>query len=247
MGAQLDATKYPQLAKLFAELGMPLGGYTQSWKLGLIMLVAGAATLLFGIVHPGILWVGVVAALAGVSSLWFSLRYPNYRVCPGGILVWRWRTIESCPWDKIRTLAFFRKTQTMYGWTVAGSGELSGTVEREDGRKFLLQLLTRPLIEFIELETYRVLLPRAREQLAAGREVVFRDVALRTDGLSYKGTVIRWEEIERIETSNNVTVRKRDGSRAYLWNVPNLSLFLLLARERLSGGTRPEAEARAIS
>jgi hypothetical protein len=224
---------------------MPIAGYSPNWKPGLILIGVGAAALALVGIHLLFVVPGVIAALMGFSSIWPQLASSNYRICPGGVVFWRLRRVECCPWSQVRTIEFTRKTQTMYGWSLAGSSELSGKLVRQDDRRFLLRWLTPPLISLIEQETYRVLLPRAREDLAAGKEVVFRNVTVRREGLVHRGNPILWEEIAAIDVGHNVEVKKRDGTRAYIWDVPNLTLFLLLARERLPQANVPVGPSAA--
>ena len=56
------------------------------------------------------------------------------------------------------------------------------------------------------------------------------------DALLHKRERIAWESVEKVEFSHTVVVHKRDGTRAYLFNVANLDLFLALANAHLTTG-----------
>jgi hypothetical protein len=75
-----------------------------------------------------------------------------------------------------------------------------------------------------------------RDELNRGQPVRFGELEMTPDALVHKRERIPWEEIENVEFSHRVVVRKRDGTRAYFFNVANLDLFLALAHARSTTG-----------
>ena len=122
------------------------------------------------------------------------------------------------------------------GWSLASSGTLSAIVTRRDGRKFVLKWLSPQAVGFVQAQVFREMAPRVRDELNGGQSVRFGDVEMSRDALVHKGERIPWEEIEKVEFSHTVVVRKRDGTRAYFFNVANLDLFLELAHARSTTG-----------
>jgi hypothetical protein len=238
-----DWTRHPELARLIAELGDPIAGYSPDLRPALWVIGLASAAIVLALSLPlGFairLWTAWLSALAlafGISMLWPALMSLGYRVCPAGLAVISWHRVERCRWPEIESLRVLQRTQTMGGWTLAGSGSLSAMVEMRGRKRFELKWLTAPSAAFIERETYRAMLPRVQEALDAGRSVAFGEVAVAREGLNHKRTLVPWEEIDRIEFRHTVIVRKRDGSSVYVFDVPNLGLFMDVANARLSTG-----------
>lgn len=239
-----DPAREPELARCFVELGDPVGGYVPAFRSPLIGLAVTAPALVVGFVLlPRIALLGATLVIIGIvgvgtslSAMWTALRSMPYRICPGGIVALPLKKVERCAWGEVAALELIRTTQTMEGWSLSGSGSLSAIVTRQDGRKFVLRWLSPQATDFIQGQVFREMAPRLQAELDRGQPVRFGKLEMRADGLVHGRERILWEEIAKVEFSHRVVVHKRDGTRAYFFDVPNLALFLILAQSRTTTG-----------
>ena len=240
----VDPAREPELARCFVELGDPVAGYSPSFRSKLILLAVAALAFFLGLVLLQritllgmiLLLLGLLGTLSSITGIWTDLRSMAYRICPGGIVALPWRRVEGFPWRDVAALELLRTTQTMGGWSLAGSGTLSAIVTRQDGRKVELKWLSPQAVGFVQGQVFREMAPRVLDELNRGQPVRFGELEMRPDALVHKRERIPWDEIEKVEFSHTVVVSKRDGTRAYFFNVDNLNLFLALAHARSTTG-----------
>jgi hypothetical protein len=240
----VDPAREPELARCYVELGDPVAGYSPNFSSRLSLV--GVAALVFplgfvllqritllGVI---LLVLGLVGVLFLIQGIWIELGSMAYRICPRGIVVLSRRRIEGFAWRDVASLELLRTTQAMGGWSLAESGTLSAIIKRRDGRRFVLKWLSPQAMGFVQGHVFAEMAPRVRDELNRGQSVRFGEVEMSPGALFHKRERIAWESVEKVEFSHTVVVHKRDGTRAYLFNVANLDLFLALANARLTTG-----------
>jgi hypothetical protein len=229
-----------QLSRLLAELGMPLVEHTRNLVPAVVMTVTGAGLFVAGVLYgprfPSRILLGLVLlgafllAQFGVSELWRQIRWDGYRICRDGVILLLWRRIESCRWNEVAAFHFYV------------GNHRSAVVGRIDGVRLVLNGITAETAQFLGANIIRAQLPPAIDDLNAGREVSFADIAIGRDGLLHRTGVVPWEEFEKIDIREPITMIKRQEPHLYLHELPNAGLFALLVGERLSRGRFPNRD-----
>ena len=238
----MASSRDSQLATIQTQLGSPLTGYSSSWRATLLIAAVGVAVAALGLsLKTNLFWVGTFVLVASMRSAVLHVAFSGYRVCPGGLILFRWGRVETCTWQAIATLEFLRTRFYVNGMSAGTESTLSGAIVRRDGRRFELVELTRPTAEYIELMTNEVLLPEVEARLEAGDAVSFGGVTLTREGLRHRGVLHSYDHVEALEFRHLVVVRMREGPVLYLHGILNLSLFYTLVTARIPD-TGPSAE-----
>ena len=240
----VDPAREPELARCYVELGDPVVCYSPNVRLRLSLVGVAALVLLLGFVLLQrmallgviLLILGLVGIIVLIQETWIELGSMAYRICPRGIVVLLRRKIEAFAWRDVASLELLRTTQAMGGWSLAETGTLSAIIKRRDGRRFVLKWLSPQAMGFVQGHVFVEMASRVRDELNRGQPVRFGEVEMSLDALLHKRERIAWESVEKVEFSHTVVVHKHDGTRAYLFNVANLDLFLALANAHLTTG-----------
>jgi len=208
-----------------------LNGNIKVADLGILLLILG----FFGAL--------TFLAVKKIIRAWRGLSVCIH-VFPEGIIYTRWRRVVAYRWEDIFAFSYRATDHMQFGITYLCSTYYYSFCHL-DGHHFLfVEKLNRnaekPIAEFVEEGLANYHLPLLRESfLQRNEEVRFGPFILGLEGLGYKRDLLPWPEVDFIWAEDGrVRVRKKGKTlnwcSARMDNVPNMCLFLALAKERLA-------------
>lgn len=164
-------------------------------------------------------------------------------VFPDGIVFTRGRRVVIYRWADILAFSYGAIDHVNFGTYL--DSLYSYRFQHQEGHRFLFaeslnRNVDKPIVQFVEEGLVDGQLPLLRENFLQRREEIrFGPFTLGLEGLGYKRSLLPWPEVDFIwAEEGRVRVRKKD--KILNWcsikmdKVPNLCLFLALAKERLA-------------
>ena len=240
------------VAPLLAKFGMPSEVYTPV-KIPLLAQALGPCCMLIGVLIIGsyvqytqvlfgwwLWWQAAVVPLVGalwiMIGIWFILgpvlrQHVYVVVCPNGLIYIKGKA-EGIPWETIRIL--WKNTQTPH----AKSKEVLpyiGKIQCKNEAFFLLKQdidAVERLVQRIEREVVRRVLPEAIALYNKGMLAPFGDIAVDQEGvhLKQKAAVLPWNNIEHIGINQQmVSIYKKgeywDWATLAVARIPNVAVL----------------------
>lgn len=187
---------------------------------------------------------GTLAFIGGKIMLraWWGLAI-RLIVFPEGIIYTRGRRIVPYRWQDILAFSYWAIDHVKLGTYI--DSLYYYRFHHRDGHRFLFaerldRNADKPIAQFVEEGLVNYQLPLLRESfLQRTEEVRFGPFILGMEGLGYKRDLLPWPEVDFIWAEDGrVRVRKKGKTlnwcSARMDNVPNMCLFLALAKERLA-------------
>ncbi|MFC4943376.1 DUF6585 family protein [Pseudonocardia sp. GCM10023141] len=224
------------LALIPAAIGVVLiaAGASAGWAV-LCLVLAAAVPILFAF--------GVRATRGDVPERAFVFERG---------LVWgdHKGALTVLPWSRVRLLRNVRRIdrngryeRTDYAYTVV----------HDDGTRLILHTPKLPqghlfvLGDTIEREIVASRVPRALTAIADGRQLAFGGLAVDATGISAGKDTLPWREVEEIEVTDQLRIKRRDGwvawASARVADVPDVAVLLVVA-ETLRGSERDRRSLR---
>lgn len=212
---------------------------------GVWLILSGSMPAAAGERISPIVWlpltVALCAALGGLF-LWktIEMRRARVQIFENGLAYLGAAKIRTFAWDEIER---FRSetTDVSVNFVPAGRRYLY-VLEKADGEKLIIAHgfeSMEKIGEIVSAETFRRLLPRARETIERGGEVAFGRLAAAPDGLVEGGKRLAWSEVGEIRVAAGVIHIERRAARS-AWtkvaykDMPNARVFLALAERMLT-------------
>lgn len=216
-------------------------GYSRSYKIALWSVGLGAWALL------GTLAIAIpesrrtVAIILGIMTpvlviAGWQPRVVSVALHQGGVVAGTPAAQQTMLWSNVRWL--FYLPLEVGGDLLRRERNAGFRLVSEDDRTIVIPpgLLDPERVGWLERRVSTPLVADATQAFRRGEHLVFGDVTLHRDGVTFRGRCLSWEEVRDVQVVGSIRIRQRDAITPFatvkIEDIPHPMVFLAVLRER---------------